>query len=65
MRNEQPRYALVTWPDAEQSPCCVTLEVLANALSRGAKLVASEADILPMYRVNAPCEDDSRTEDGA
>lgn len=66
MRNEQPRFALVAWPgQGDQAPCCITLEALPNAVERGALLVATEADLLPVMMFNAPRLRTEDHEDGA
>lgn len=47
MRCERARFALVRWPDAFDMtlPSCITLDDVADALQRGAVLVAREWDL--------------------
>ena len=44
---ESPRYALVVFADATaNAPCCISLDALPAAISRGALVLAREDDVL-------------------
>jgi hypothetical protein len=48
MRAQAARFALVRWPDAYDMtlPCCITIEVVDEAIRRGAILVGREWDVI-------------------
>lgn len=56
-----PRFALVTWPDAapDQSPSCIYLDAVPDAVRRGAVVIAREPGFVRTRQETAPNSDDT------